>query len=243
MANVVRLLDFIDKLDDIIYEPVKMLCDYARQPMKDREAIREQRQLELNQKLRQEMAQFDVDLEHRRNLAAADALAYERELNEKVNDMIARSEIERNTAIVEAIKNYQLEMADAAKSISESIGRMNLDLRERAQNLIIEKTKEYKQIQTEAKKEAKEELLQVAENFAEGSKARDIMEDAICTQLKDIIDTTSNFIRTMENDMKNIYANIDNITSTTLGQSQDILSALSVKTLNSSINKQISDKQ
>ena len=35
--------DMFDKLDDIIYEPIKLITDWAREPLKTREIARKKR--------------------------------------------------------------------------------------------------------------------------------------------------------------------------------------------------------
>lgn len=232
MAN---LLKFIDKLDDIIYEPIKLTCDYLRQPMQNWDAAREQERVAFEQKMQQEMALFEIDLDYKRT----DRQAYERERNAQIDEMIKTAEKDRQQAIFEAIKQYQLDMAEAAKSMQASIGNMSLELRERAQNLVFTKTKEYTQIQKEAKHEAMEELKQITAEFPEGSNARKIMEQAVNQQLVDIITTTSDFIKGMKNDMEKIYHNIDDIGKGTIEFTQKMLSPIMAKAVKSLENKQL----
>lgn len=43
MAALVNLFKMFDKLDDIVYEPVKMVCDLCRQPIRNAEAANERK--------------------------------------------------------------------------------------------------------------------------------------------------------------------------------------------------------
>ena len=83
---------------------------------------------EHEQKLRQEEAKFqqELALENRRRNAEIDAL-------------IAEKEIERGTKITEAIAAYQKTMAECSVEIGNSLGMMNIELRERAAALVEEK--------------------------------------------------------------------------------------------------------
>ena len=85
MSNVI--LDFFgmfDKVDDIIYEPIKMVCDALRQPLKQMDAKNERKKMELNSQLDKEMQQMGLDLEVQRK----------RE-NAEIDKMIADSKLER----------------------------------------------------------------------------------------------------------------------------------------------------
>ena len=46
MAALVNLFKMFDKLDDIVYEPVKMVCDLCRQPIRNAEAANERKKME-----------------------------------------------------------------------------------------------------------------------------------------------------------------------------------------------------
>ena len=69
--------------------------------------------------------------------------------------MLAADELKRNNALVEAIKQYQLDLSQASQECVRQIGLMSLELREKANNLVIEKTKEYTALQDKSKADAK----------------------------------------------------------------------------------------
>jgi len=89
-----------------------------------------------DQKLRQEEARFNQQLELDRP-----------KFNAELDDMITDKEIERSKKILGAIKEYQITMAESSQSIHESLGRMTIELRRQAHDLMEEKKQIYLQMQ------------------------------------------------------------------------------------------------
>ena len=77
-------------------------------------------------------------------------------LNAELDDMIADKEIERSKKILDAIKEYQITMAESSKSINESLGKMTIELRRQAHDLMEEKKQIYQKMQKEATNNAME---------------------------------------------------------------------------------------
>lgn len=151
-----------------------------------------------DQKLRQEEAQFMQKLE-----------LDNRKLNAELDDMIAFKELERREQILDAIKEYQITMAQSAQSIHESLGKMTIELRRQAHDLIQEKKQAYIQMQKDARDDAREQLKQIQEDFPEGSRARTIMEDAISEQLAAIVENSRSFMKMIDADFAKMTDNLD----------------------------------
>lgn len=221
------LLDFIDKLDDIIYEPVKVVCDYARAPLQVAEKYTDAKKKEFEDKLKKDMDTFEMELGIKQRRGMIEAEAYERMLN-----------TEQDKIILEAIKQYQIDMAEAATKIGNTLGTMNIELRAQAHNLIVEKTKSYKQIQDDAKLTARNELKQNMQDFPAGDPALDIMNDAVREQLSGIIRATNKFINDMADDLQTMCGNIDSLTKGLIEGTQNMLSASMTKSISSHVSSQ-----
>ena len=63
---ITKIFGMFDKIDDIVYEPVKLVCDVLRQPLKQIDAHNEKAKAENNQKLEKELKQFEADLEYQK---------------------------------------------------------------------------------------------------------------------------------------------------------------------------------
>ena len=165
----------------------------------------QRRNAEHEQELRQEEAKFNQKLELDRQ-----------KLNAELDDMIARKEIERQSLVVNAIMEYQKTMAECTISIGNSIGNMNIELRERATALVEEKQKQYSALQDEAMDKAGAQLERIYEKFPTESKARSIMENAVEKQLNNIIDTSARFMQTIDADFSKMMDSVQRITENTM---------------------------
>ena len=130
-----------------------------------------------SQQLKQEEAKFVQQLEFDRQ-----------KFNAELDDMIARKEIERGSLVAKAIADYQKTMAECTISIGNSLGNMNIELRERATALVEDKQRQYSALQDAAMDKAAAQLEKIYEKFPTESRARSIMENAVEKQLNNIID-------------------------------------------------------
>ena len=181
-------------------------------------ASNERKSKELEQKLRHEDEKFmqDLALENRR-------------LNAEIDDQIAARELDRQKKIMDAIEAYQKSMADCSISIGESLGIMSIELRDRAMKLVEERRRDYEETQNRASERAISQLETISQKFPEGSKAREIMEDSVGKQLSNIIDTATHFMQTIDEDFKNLLANVDQITRNSIENSNQYIAPASRK--------------
>lgn len=203
-------LDMFDKLDDIVYEPIKAICEWAGEPLKRfdhkraTEAKAQEAEIELSKK------QQDAELEMWKKQQAVIINATEKELDANIADFIAMKEIERNKKIVEAIKEYRRSMIEDAKDIADSLSHMEISLVAEAHDLFIEKTKEYKALQDKAMKECDDQLEEIGVRFANNERVRIRREDMVLDAAADIVDAAKEFISELKEDIKRINTNNTN---------------------------------
>ena len=175
-------------------------------------ASNERKSKELEQQLRHEDAKFiqDLELENRR-------------INAEIDAQIAARELERQKKMMDAVESYQIRMAECGRSIGNSVGLMSEELRDRAIKLVSEHSQNYRDLQYKATERAMEQLETIHQKFPEGSKAREIMEDAVAKQLNNIIETSEHFIQTIDEDFKNLLANVDQITRNSIENSNQYI--------------------
>ncbi|MBR4903889.1 MAG: hypothetical protein IKZ53_04395 [Selenomonadaceae bacterium] len=153
-----------------------------------------------DQKLRQEEAEFMQKLELDRQ-----------KFNAELDDMIADKEIERSKKILDAIKEYQITMAESSKSINESLGKMTIELRRQAHDLMEEKKKTYQQMQKDATNNAMEQLKIIRSEFPESSMEYQIMGEAVRAQLVGIVESSNSFMKMIDADFAKMTDNLDMI--------------------------------
>lgn len=175
---------------------------------------------QLDQKLQQEQAEFlqNLELENRKKNAEIDA-------------MIAEKELERSAKVAESIANYQKVMAECSVSIGRSLGLMNIELRERATALVMEKQEQYKQPQESATEKAMSQLENITNKFPEGSKANEMMTESVVTQLNNIVETSNKFMKTIDEDFSKMMDSIGRITEKTMDNANQYISPTFAKNM------------
>lgn len=166
-----------------------------------------------DQQLKQDEAKFMQQLEFDRQ-----------KFNAEIDDMIARKEIERNSLVMESIANYQRTMAECTVSIGNSLGNMNIELRERATALVEEKQRQYSALQDAAMDKASAQLERIYEKFPTETRARTIMENAVEKQLNNIIETSDRFMRTIDADFSKMMDSVQRITENTMTNASQYIS-------------------
>ena len=200
-------LDMFDKLDDIVYEPVKAICEWAGEPLKRfdhkraTEAKAQEAEIELSNK------QQDAELEMWKKQQAVIINATEKELDANIADFIAMKEIERNKKIIEAIKEYRHSMLEDAKEITDSLSRMDIALVAEAHSLCIQKAEEYKALLAKAMKECDDQLEEIGVRFANNERIRIKREEMTLESAAVIIDSARIFMSELNEDIKRIKDN------------------------------------
>ncbi|MFQ9270080.1 hypothetical protein [Ruminococcus callidus] len=163
-------------------------------------AENEAAQKRLDQELvEQERESARVDLEARAKIDADT-----RRWNAEIDQMILEQEDARRERLVECLKRYQIDLATATRDIVESIGMMSLSLRERANQMVLEKTKEYRAMQYESSRQSALELKEAQEMFADDPETFQILRDAIMSERADAVELASRFIVELSEDIKRL---------------------------------------
>lgn len=206
------LLDFIDKIDDIVYEPVKVVCDYLHQPLYKKQNSIQNQSKELESRLVRQEAEHKVQLEEQKNEHEMQLRIKERKLNAEIDEYIQRSNFSIRKDIVDTIKQYQIDLSRTINDCIKEIGNMSIELREKANNLMLEKVKCYKELQEESKAEATKQLQEINITFADNERVRIRMEDEVIDQMHNMIKMADKFINELSEDIKRLNSNVDDLT-------------------------------
>lgn len=205
-------LDMFDKIDDIIFEPVKAVSNWINEPLKKFEHKRDMENEQNRAVIEEEKKRLEAELEQQRIRADAELAADQRRWNAEIDQMIAEQEDSRRDKLVESIKRYQIDLANASRDIINSIGEMSLELRKKANELVQEKTNDYIALQKKATDDATQKLIEIDERFADNERVRVRMEDSIINNMDAVINHANNFISELSEDMKRLNQNIDILT-------------------------------
>ena len=121
-------LDMFDKLDDILYEPVKAICSWATEPLRWFEDKRQKSAASQQAEIEATKREQEVELEIRKKEQLAQIEADKRRWEVDIDHLIGMQEIERNERILNAIIEYRRSMIEDAKSISDKLSHMEMSL-------------------------------------------------------------------------------------------------------------------
>lgn len=212
--------DAFDKLDDIIFEPIKLVTDWAREPLKGREnkrnieketaimKLKEElkfKEKELHAKLKKEEKELDSELKIKKETEVHRIMS-------EIDELQKDKDFQRMKLVSESIMKYQKELTKLNVSAINSIGNMQLELRERAQDLVYSKTVRYKELQDLAIKEAGDDLEKILEKFPDNERMQNILIGAVDKRLANVIDTAQNFLLELNEDIKILNKSINLLT-------------------------------
>lgn len=207
-----KIFGMFDKVDDIVYEPLHLLCDCLRQPLKQIDAHNEKVKAEHDQELEKQLKQFEVDLEVDKKRREMELSADQRRIDEEINQMILDSELQRDLKfredMVQLEIKYRKEMSEAAAQFAQIMANIQVDARSKIIQLYTEKEKEYLELQDKSKKQVIDSVKNLREMLPDGS-GEDIVREEISTQFRAIAERSAAFSKLMNEDMRNVFGIID----------------------------------
>ena len=203
-----------------ITSPLGILEDWANEPLKRWENEREQknRDREVEREITKKTGVKKVESELRRQEAEHETRLKIRmqteieRINAETEQWAKDQEFQRMKDLAEAVTHYRQCLADLQLNIIRAIGEMNIGLRKSAQDLILTKTREYKALQDQAQKDAEAEFERINDKFSGNERIMNIMISSSEKKLVSIIDSTTEFLRGLNEDIQNMNRNIDEIT-------------------------------
>ena len=208
-AGIGKIFGMFDKIDDIVYEPMKLICDVLRQPLKQIDVHNERKNAEPNQELLKQIKEFETNLEMDKKERESKLSIEERKAEEDINQMILDKDLQRRENMVQLEMKYRKEMAEAATQLAEIMANMQTETRSKILALYTEKEKEYLDLQDKYKKQMFDTVKSLREIFPDNS-GEDIIKEEVKIQLKNISERSSEFSKLMNEDISNVFGIIDN---------------------------------
>ena len=214
------LLSALGKLGDIVMKPIELITDWGREPLKkwDHERGIERDRARLNAESQNRIREMEAESSIRsreKELEIDLIIKKETEIKRifvEIEEFKKDKELQRMVAVSEAIMKYQKELTKLNVDAINAIGNMQLDLREKAQKLVYDKTIKYKSLQDQAIKEAAEDLKTIDIDFHDNDVAKEILIKAVDKRLANIIDTAHNFLLELNADIKLLNQSINILT-------------------------------
>lgn len=219
MALGAGILNFIGKLGSVVTDPFDVLKDWASEPLKrwehdrNEESRKHAHQREMDKMLAEEKIRSELRMKEEQ---AKVELDIQREtgilrITAEIEELRKDKQLERMKLASEALVHYQSEMMHLMTDIVHNIGEMQLDLRERAHQLVLEKTAHYKAIQSDAYVEMAREIKEIESRFGSNERAKDMLYAAIGRKYNSILDATTGFLAELSRDIGDINRSITGI--------------------------------
>ena len=212
-------LSALKSIGNIVTKPIELLTDWGREPLKGREHSRsmerETNSINANAKIERDKLELESKLriqeqESETNLAIRKETEVHRVISE-IDELQKDKDFQRMKLVSESIMKYQEELTKLNVNAINAIGNMQLELREKAQDLVYSKTVRYKELQDKAIEEAGEDLEKILLKFPDNERAQDIMIKAVDKRLSNIIDTAQNFLLELNEDIKLLNKSINSL--------------------------------
>lgn len=208
VKTIGKIFGMFDKVDDIIYEPVKLVCDALRQPLKQIDANSEKLKVEHQQALEQKMKEFEVDLELSKKRREMEIDIDRRNMEEEIIQMITDNDMRRREKMLQMEIRYRKEMAESATRLGQIMANMHLETRNKIFVLYQEKTEEYLETQTKFEDKLDDRIVKMKKMFP-GEKGEEKIMDYYFEQLDIIQKRSTDFTKNMTDDMVKVLGAID----------------------------------
>ena len=206
--TVGKIFGMFDKIDDIVYEPVRLICDAFRQPLKQIEERNEKSRAEHQQALERQMKEFETDLELSRQRREMEIGIDKRRMEEEIVQMIADNDMRRREKMVQMEMRYRKEMAEAAARLEQIMVNMQVETRSKIFVLYTEKTNEYLEAQTKFEDKLNDRVEKMKKMFP-GEKGEEKIRDYYFEQLDVVQKRSTDFTKNMNDDMVKVLGTID----------------------------------
>lgn len=216
-----NVLTVIKGIGRVISNPLGILGDWAVEPLRNFEFKRDQiaKDNDLHRQIEVLTAQkrFETEMEMKvHNLRVDLEIKMQTEIN-RINVQLQEwqkdEQFNRMSKITEAVMTYQEKLTDLNICAIRKIGDMDIELREKAQDLILRKTYQYKELQDRAQKDAEDEFERILTKFSSNQRVLDIMINAAELKLVSVIDNSAKFLEELNIDIQMMNKNIDRLTS------------------------------
>ena len=206
-------LDVLSGIGKVAKAPFELIGDFVREPLRGAEHNRQLRQNEQQFELSEQARDRDLqrkiqEEENRVNLAIKQETEVAKIVME-IEQLRKDKEFARMKAVSEAIVQYQEKLTKINVDAINAIGSMQLELRNKAYDLIAERTKKCKEFQDEVMYEAVKDYQMIEEKFSNNEAAKAVLMNAVDMKLSGMIKSTNNFLDELNKDVSLISSSIN----------------------------------
>ena len=217
MEPIMAWSNVADKFMKVVSSPIDLMMKWADEPLKNREHKRNIDAMTAEERFRNEQERANKSHEHKLKMeeekhSTDQKIKRETEVARiisEIEDLRKDKQLERMKLATESLVKLQIELTKINTEAIASIGNLSLDLRNKAHNLLIEKKKEYEDMQEIAISKSMKRIEEIDVRFEGNERAKDMFYKAEDVKLSKLIDSTGQFITELSVDLNNINKNID----------------------------------
>lgn len=211
-----QIFGMFDKVDDIILEPIKLLCDVLRQPLKQIDYYNDKNRTEQEQTLKIEYEHFQADLEQTIKDREMNRTLEQKRLEIEINEMILNNDILRREKMIKLEAHYREQMAKVATDIEKIMLSITESSRDKIFTLYDKHKTNYINIQQKYTDTVFSNVERMQKLFPGEASQKPIM-DYMMKYIEQISEESTNFLSVLTTDMKNVLDIIDDSSKITMG--------------------------
>ena len=218
------LLDIISKVGNLVTSPMgaigDVVNDWATEPLKKWENDRNEKgkDNDVRRKIELDTAMMNAESKIRRNEDQLKTdLIIKKETHIKkilieLEEWQKDEQLKRMKNVSNAVKEYHEKLTKINISAIAAIGNMELSLRSRAHDLILDKTEKYGVLRDAGLQQAMSDSLEIEKKFAGNERVKEMLTKAVEDRLTNIIRSAGDFITELKSDISMLNTNIDILT-------------------------------
>lgn len=162
-----------------------------------------------NQTKKTEMSLEQTRIEGEIKKAEADEelLEKRKKFDKEMEELEKDRDLQRRKDVLQAIQSYQIEVTNAVNQSMLILGSMPVELRQRAENMLLEEIEKYRELQNKWQNDAIERAERIEKSFANNKKMKDKLQDVIYDDMKRMVQLAEDTVKRMDEDVKRINEN------------------------------------
>lgn len=228
--------DALGKIGDVLKSPFEAIGEIIKEPSRRWEHQRHEESISNHFQREKNLRELDVELEIKKKIGVQKA-------HFELEELRKEKDFARMERTVKALQEYQESWAKLNTETIRSIGEMQIELYGKAQELVLRKTQQFRELQDQAWKQAEQEIIRIEDNFSNNETAKTILYKSVDLKLSNVVSAADNFLKELNRDI--ILLNNDISSLTRQGQNfiENNLNRLSVANgypaLNDTLEKEI----
>lgn len=188
------ILDGIAKIGSILKAPFDALGELIKEPSRRWEHQRNEMSTEYEHRREKELRELDVQLTIKRQTGIQKAIF-------ELDEIRKEKDFERMERTIKALQEHQESWARLNTETIKAIGNMQIELYDKAQDLVLRKTQQFRELQDQAYRQAEQEILRIEGNFSENETAKTILYRAVDLKLSNVVLAADNFLKELNRDI------------------------------------------